>query len=115
MMDQTLPAAGATAAPPTDGTMLYLYGIFDSDQYQEAGTWAFLRREDRDAFQLQHLAALYNVTLTGSADEDRDHVWAEYNDTDDRLQVWTAELPVPTPTTLADELARLRQDGPWYR
>lgn len=114
MTGQTLPATGAAAARSTDGTMLYLYGIFDSKQYQEAGTWAFLRREDRDTFQLHHMAALYNVTITGDVDQDWAQVWAEYNDTDDRLQIWTAELPAPTPTTLADELARLRQKGPWY-
>ncbi len=99
------------AAEPSEDTTLYLYGLFDGEQYNEEATWAFCSSADRDLFRLHHLAKLYNVLLTGDTVRDWEQIQVEMEITHDRLQTWTADIPYPTATTLAEALACLQQDA----
>jgi hypothetical protein len=110
-MQQVTPTEHQATAPPAE-TTLYLYGLFDGEQYNEEATWAFCSRADRDLFHLHHMAKLYHITLTGDGDDDWERIREEAEVTNDRLQTWTADLPYPTAITLAEALACLQQDAP---
>ncbi len=99
------------APEASSDAVLYLYGLFDGEQYNEEATWAFCSRADRDLFHLHHMAKLYQITLSGDEDDDWERIRAAAEVTNDRLQTWTADIPYPTATTLATALACLQQDA----